>query len=271
MAALLFFVQAPVATMRESPNLSSKPVSQALFAEAVKVEDEGRDWVLICTPDNYLGWTLRENLVGRESVYATSLKVSRLAAHVYRGPDTEYGPLMTLTFGACLQEIDRDERWVKVDLPSGQEAFIQSGDVVPLEPLQGKKDLVAFSQRFLGLPYTWGGRSSLGYDCSGFVQMLYQQIGIALKRDSKDQVQDERLITIALEDLEPGDLVFFGKKPGSTQHVGLYIGDGSFIHATAREKQPWIRISRFTDLEWSGDRDATYPYRQAKQLRKVIQ
>lgn len=267
LAALLFFVQAPVVTMREFPYPASKPVSQALFAEQVEIVGEEQEWAYIQTPDAYRGWVPGESLVARESLYHTSIKVSRMMAHLYRQADTEYGPLMTLTFGACLQELERDSRWVKVALPHGEEAFIQVGDVAPLPVLHDKKELVAFSQRFLGLPYTWGGRSSMGYDCSGFVQMLYRQIEIALKRDAKDQVQDSRFQSIAVAELEAGDLIFFGKTPDSAQHVGLYIGDDCFIHATVRENQPWIRMSSFHDEEWSGAFSATYPYRHARQLK----
>lgn len=268
--AFLFYVQAPVVTMRELPTLTSKPVSQALFAEHVQIVREEREWVYIRTPDDYLGWLPRENLVARENVYHTSLKVSRSMAHLYRQANTEYGPLMTLPFGAGLHELKRDLRWIKVELPGRDEAFIQLGDVTLTLLLQDKKDLVTFSQRFLDLPYTWGGRSSFGYDCSGFIQMLYQQIGIELKRDSKDQLHDPRLQSVALEELEPGDLIFFGKTPDSTHHVGLYLDQGRFIHATAAENQPWIRISYFSDFEWSGDPSANYPYRHPKRLNPEI-
>ncbi|MCP5492677.1 MAG: C40 family peptidase [Chlamydiales bacterium] len=94
-----------------------------------------------------------------------------------------------------------------------------------------------FSQKFLGLLYIWGGRSSFGYDCSGFVQMLYSQIGIKLQRDAKQQILDSRLQSIKIDELKLGDLIFFGKSDQRIMHVGMYIGNEQFIHATARENK----------------------------------
>jgi Cell wall-associated hydrolases (invasion-associated proteins) len=66
------------------------------------------------------------------------------------------------------------------------------------------------SKRFLELPYTWGGRSSFGYDCSGFVQMLYRQMGIFIPRDAIDQMHWEKFTPIPIEEAQLGDLYFLG-------------------------------------------------------------
>lgn len=181
--------------------------------------------------------------------YGTSLKVSRLAAHVYGVKDTEFGPIQTLPYGSKLQSLDEtDPRWINIVLPDGKKCYIQKGDVALEQELYNKEDLVAFSQKFLGLPYTWGGRSSFGYDCSGFVQMLYNQIGIDLQRDSKLQVEDGRFQTVSMDDIETGDLIFFGKSEQKISHVGMCLGNGQFIHSTVSEYQPWIRVSNLVGL-----------------------
>ena len=126
---------------------------------------------MIATPDGYLGWVEAGSFIQRTE-YSKDVEVSRLRAHVYGKADTEFGPILTLPFGSHLEKIDSDARWHRVRLPDERVAFIQIGDVAE-EPF----DLVSFSQKFLGLPYTWGGRSSFGYDCSGFVQMLYARLG----------------------------------------------------------------------------------------------
>jgi cell wall-associated NlpC family hydrolase len=155
-----------------------------------------------------------------------------------------------------------DATWLKVSLPGGQEGFIRSDAARPKQLLT-KIDLVTLSQQFLYTPYKWGGRSAFGYDCSGFVQMLYEQIGILLPRDSKDQILDPRLKPIEEEALEGGDLLFFGTSAKNIGHVALYIGEGRFIHATARENRPWIRISRLSDAPWLPTETGFYPYRRA--------
>lgn len=268
LATSLFYVNEPVVNMREAPNHESKVASQTIFSENVNIEKQVGDWAHITTPDQYSGWIPVTALVSLEKAYQPSLKVSRLVAHVYGVQDTEFGPIKTLPYGSKLQVLEAiNARWIKIALPNGQEGYIQTGDVVPEKEMHHKMDLVAFSQKFLGLPYTWGGRSSFGYDCSGFVQMLYQHIGINLLRDAKQQILDPRFQTISIDDLEPGDLIFFGKSEQKITHVGMYLGAGQFIHTSPQENQPWLRISHVTDKVWSGSPESNnYPYRTMRQL-----
>lgn len=263
----IFYVNDPVVDMRESPSNDSKIVSQTIFSEEVRVKEAVGDWVSINTSDGYAGWILSKHLINLKEIYSPDLKISRSKAHLYGGNDTEYGPIISLPYGANLKVLDStDPRWIKVALVDGSECYIQKGDVIVTPQLSHKRELVAFSKQFLGLPYTWGGRSSFGYDCSGFVQMLYSQIGVNFPRDSKEQILDHHLQVIELDDLTAGDLVFFGKSKQRIMHVGMYIGNGEFIHTTARENKPWLRISRLSEFEWSGHKDAYYPYRTARQV-----
>ena len=85
----------------------------------------------------------------------------------------------------------------------------------------------ASSEEFLGIPYVWGGTSKSGFDCSGFVQYVYNQYDIHIDRTCTTQVDDGTWID-SREDLLPGDLVFFL----DFGHVGIYIGDGKFVHAS---------------------------------------
>jgi len=268
---MFYTVNDPVVDMREEPNLNAKVVSQALFSEQVQVERREGDWALIQTPDGYQGWIISNALAESQRPYIdpNGPILSRLAGHLYARPDIEFGPKKTLPYGSKLKSIEwEDPRWVKILLPDGNEGYIQKGDLSSSVLLKDKKKLAAFSKQFLGLPYTWGGRSSFGFDCSGFVQMNYAQMGILLKRDSKDQIGDPRLAPISLENLEPGDLVFFGKTAERVQHVGLFLGKGKMIHSSSKENKPYLRISSLSDFEWSGDPRSAYPFRAARQLFK---
>jgi cell wall-associated NlpC family hydrolase len=87
---------------------------------------------------------------------------------------------------------------------------------------------------YLGTPYRWGGNSRYGIDCSGFTQAVYREQGIYIPRVSRQQFQIGK--PIASENLQFGDLVFFNKYGyGTISHVGIYIGNGQFVHATTRE------------------------------------
>lgn len=266
LATGLFYVTEPAVFMREAPADTSKVASQTVFAEKIEVKEKKDDWSYIVTPDGYQGWVRTHSFVEVDKPYEPTTKITRLTAHIYGVNDTEYGPIMTLPYGARVQVVDDSSpRWIKIRLPDGKPCYVQRGDIAPEPALHTKADLVEFSQKFIGLPYTWGGRTGFGYDCSGFVQTLYRLIGINLLRDSKQQVLDDRFTTVPRERLEPGDLIFFGKADGRTVHVGMYLGNDRFIHATVREQQPWIHISRLSDPDWIGE-GADLPTRVFRQL-----
>lgn len=275
--SLFHFVIAPVVNMRESPNESAEIISQAYFSEEVNVIEEISDWIKIeTTIDHYQGWVKSEKICNRkEKFLATSAKkiakVNRCIAHLYHVPDTIYGPMLTLPFESLLEVTDlKDEinsRWIKVTLADQREGFIQRGDVTFNIDYISRDQLPSFSLRFQGLPYTWGGRSSFGYDCSGFVQMLYRQMGVYLPRDSKDQAKWEGFKAISINDLSPGDLIFFGLDESKIRHVGMYLGSDQFIHATVAENAPYIHMSCLSDPEWSGS--GKWSYRTARTLKET--
>jgi cell wall-associated NlpC family hydrolase len=266
-----FYVNAPVVNMRELPCKDSKVVSQAVFNEKIAVEQSTGEWSYIRSSDGYSGWMLTSSYIKLDTPYIATLSTSRLSAHVYATEDTEFGPIRTLPYQTKLQAIGEGSRWVKVLFPDKTTGYLQQGDVLPEVKIDTKHDLCLFSEKFLGLPYTWGGRSSFGYDCSGFIQMLYQQVGIYLQRDAKQQILDPRFNSIAIEKVTSGDLLFFGKDASHIQHVGMYLGDQKMIHATSRENAPWIRVSSLLDFEWSGQYNAYYPYRIALQNAQIKQ
>ena len=98
----------------------------------------------------------------------------------------------------------------------------------------GKKDvtrLLNIAMRFGGVPYVWGGETPAGFDCSGFVQYVFRQIGINLPRTA--DVQYELGRKVLQSELQPGDLVFFETYEPGASHDGIYVGDGKFIAANS--------------------------------------
>lgn len=89
-------------------------------------------------------------------------------------------------------------------------------------------NVVAYASNFLGTPYLWGGTTPSGFDCSGFTQYVYKHFGISIGRTTYDQINDG--VGVSRDQLQPGDLVFFGKG-GSPTHMGMYVGNGAMIHA----------------------------------------
>ena len=95
--------------------------------------------------------------------------------------------------------------------------------------------LISYANSFLGTPYLWGGKSALGFDCSGFVQTVFKMCGISLPRDASQQIKDKKLIEINYKSIEKGDLLFFSDE-NLINHVGIYYGDGKIIHSSGNVK-----------------------------------
>jgi cell wall-associated NlpC family hydrolase len=125
-----------------------------------------------------------------------------------------------------------------------------TGIPASLPPISGDgigAQAVALVERFLGVPYVWGGATPAGFDCSGLVMYVYGLLGIRLPHYSGYQWYYGR--RIALEDLQPGDIVFFHASPNGPQHEGMYIGAGEFIHAP--HTGDVVKVSSLYDTQYA--------------------
>jgi hypothetical protein len=92
------------------------------------------------------------------------------------------------------------------------------------------------AERFIGIPYQWGGDTVVdGLDCSGFVRAVYNLCGVSIPRTSRDQYKAGS--PVARADLKDGDLLFFGSSESAINHVGIYVGNGTFVHAPKRGEE----------------------------------
>jgi cell wall-associated NlpC family hydrolase len=213
-------VVAPLAPLRQAPSPDAPLDTEALRGERVTVyetTDEGWAWGQLVA-DDFVGWLPAEAL--RAPGLAPTHKVAVPRAIVFPGPSIKLPPVEALPFGSQIAV-------VRIDGPL---AVTASNGFVPtshLAPLDAKElDPVAVAERFLHAPYLWGGKSSLGLDCSALVQLSLTACGIPCPRDSDMQ---EHVVgaEIARDDLRRGDLVFW---PG---HVAIVRDGTTFIHANA--------------------------------------
>jgi cell wall-associated NlpC family hydrolase len=212
----------PVAPLRRAPQPDAALDTEALYGERVIVyetTDEGWAWGQI-ELDGYVGWLPSGALaeVGRGPTH----RISALRTFVLSRPDIKTSPLMALSFGSRIA-IVREEGNLAVTDAGG---FVPARHMLPLE--QSEADFVATARRFLGVPYLWGGRSSLGLDCSGLVQLALQAAGHECPRDSDLQAQIGTAVDFGdLSKFKRGDLIYW------QGHIGIVAGGGNFLHANA--------------------------------------
>ena len=125
--------------------------------------------------------------------------------------------------------------------------------VPPPEPprtISGKAaDIVRTALAVLGTPYEWGGSAENGFDCSGLIQYAYASHGIRLPRTSRDQATSGAIVTPVIEALQPGDILLFAARPGGgVTHVGMYVGEQTFIHSS----NTGVRLSRLEAQDADG-------------------
>jgi hypothetical protein len=125
--------------------------------------------------------------------------------------------------------------------PVAEAPFSSPGSTEAVEdkPVLLRDSVIATATDAMGQPYRWGGTGAAGsgFDCSGLIQHAYQEHGIALPRTSAEQAKQGKAVSRKLGSLVPGDLLTFSNRGGPVSHVGLYIGEGRFIHSASRGVQ----------------------------------
>lgn len=229
-------------------------VTQALLGANLTQVREGEDgWVYVEAADTYRGWTECRFLT--EQSMATTAQIWAPFADLRTGPDTAAPLIARLSLGSALSAGSEESNgWCAVTLPGGESGWVKTETLKPLS-----RNSVEWACELLGTPYLWGGSSAFGLDCSGLVQLCNKLAGLPLRRDADIQRSDPRFAPVAFEDLQAGDLVFFGKKdPLKITHVGMQLDAGHFIHSAGG--------AGVIITEWDGDTRYAPTYIDARRI-----
>lgn len=239
-----------VGTMRSNNSFAAELVSQTLLGTPVRILDMDNGWLRVQTPDRYIGWIhgsvkvmTRADL--QQYNKQPKIIITSFYARSHEKCDVKSQPISDLIAGNILVLMQETDDFYRVRYPDGREGYVPKADARRVvdwlkNKLSEGDEIIETAYQFMGVPYLWGGTSTKGVDCSGFTKMVYFLHGIILARDASQQVRYGKLIdkTGDFANVLPGDLVFFGKKATPENpdervvHVGIYIGNKRFIHAS---------------------------------------
>ena len=224
-------VETPCIAVRKESSEQSEMTSQLLFGELFEILETQQGWLRVKNEyDGYEGWINRTGvgLLEEEGLQKYRNYTSCIQPDSYLSLQRAAGEeRMLVPAGAVL--------YYEKNVP----LKVHCGDTYRVEKLCNNADaeiserLLKTGRQFLNIPYLWGGKSTFGTDCSGLVQTIFKILGIALARDTSEQVKQGEPLNM-LPEARTGDIVFFDNEEGEIVHVGLLMEPGLVLHASSR-------------------------------------
>jgi gamma-D-glutamyl-L-lysine dipeptidyl-peptidase len=234
-----------VSNLRAIPDDASELVSQTLMGTPLKVLDYNDKWYQVQTPEQYIGWM---DAGGLQAVSEKELGYwkksdrylyNRLSGYAFDAPTVKGNIVTDLVLDDLFEVESIVKGFLKIKIPDGRTGYVRKTDCVSFDEWSRSqpsvKSVLSYARQMMGFPYLWGGASSKAVDCSGFVKLIFYTQGIILARDASQQARYGESIDLSnRNNLQPGDLLFFGSSAQHISHEGIYLGNGDFIHSSGR-------------------------------------
>ena len=258
-------VNADALRLRQSASTDSTILATASKGDSVIIlENAGNNWYKV-DYKSVQGYMSGEYLTVATTADAAigygKVSAGGSTLNMRSGAGTSYGVVSSLPDGTIAEIVGINNGWYKIQY-GGKTGYVSSDYMVTVKDSVGSRStaetasssaigdqIVAYAKQFLGVPYVYGGNGPNCFDCSGFTKYVYAHFGVTLNRTATDQLANGT--SVSKSQLQPGDLVFFRAnttKPVS--HVGIYIGNGQFIHASTNTYS--VQIDRLDTGYYAG-------------------
>ena len=240
------YISATTLAVYASPSTSSASLGTMSFGESLSCDGVNSTWARVINSSGTVGYCKLSGLSDTNpNTYNVTLYAQSSGVKVYSKASTSSTVLTTLSLNAKVNgvAINEDKSWIRLKNDSGSYGYVQAS-AVATTPDSGSTDsatvnkVIALAKAQSGKPYIYGTTGPNSFDCSGFTYYVFKNAaGVTLKRTSESQGYDSSYTKIsAISDLKVGDLVFFNTNSDDADlcdHVGIYLGSGSFIHASS--------------------------------------
>ncbi len=247
------------------PKFNSERLSQILFNDYLKVKKENNGYCFVEQTDGYSGWVDKRYIFFISLIDFNKIKINGTVVTpkaVTKTAKNKPTPPFFLHYGTKLSVNFRTPNFVTVQLLNGESFRLKNATIKPIKQIMSNETtgrlIIKEANRFLGVPYLWGGVTPMGFDCSGFTRSIFDRFGFYLPRDTKDQIRVGTKITRT--DIKSGDLLFFKR------HVAIAVNNDEFIHASIGGSG--VQINSFVENSLNYRPDLHQDFQQARRVLK---
>lgn len=230
-----------VVDVYRDPSINSERVTQALHGEPAKILSQQGSWIEVMLPDqlDYQGWVQKSALksISSQKDWSNRQIVAVPYAKIRTSPNKSASVLEDLPLGTvvALDNSQQSNNFTEVKLVDGRKGYVLAEELLDYSDdasnVSGEQ-ILATAKQLMGQPYLWGGMTTPGIDCSGFIHTVFKVHNVRLHRDTDLQYLYDGT-AVSSDRLQPGDLVFFETYQSGASHIGIYAGNRKFLHASS--------------------------------------